>query len=382
MRSQIVNGTVSPGYEAVRKAFEENLASGEEVGASFAVYRNGKAVVDLWGGSSANDSSVAIAEDSLFTIFSATKGLAAICIAMLVERGKLSYDAPVARYWPEFSVNGKEAITVGQLLSHQAGLVATRTPAAIEDYYAHDRIAAELAGQEPYFSPGMWGYHALTAGTLSDELVRRIDGRTINQFFADEVGSPLGLDIFMGLPADQDHRHVGSCGVLDSGTQFFDPPNLAAFSDSMTNPLIDWDWPNQRSFRAAGHPAAGATANGRSLAQLYAMLVCDEREGQAALLRKDVLEDAIRERICGVDQGSGGLGRYGAGFRLNAGTYGANPASFGHPGMGGTVGFADPARRLGIGYATNRIYMPNWFWCDPRLAKLLLALYAAESLDG
>lgn len=373
-----VHGMVLPGYEAVRDAFEENLASGEETGATIAVYRNGQAVVDLWGGCSATDSSKAISEDSLFTIFSATKGLSAICIAMLIERGQLSLDAPVTHYWPEFGANGKGAITVAQLMSHQAGLVATRAPATIEDYYAHTKIAQELAAQEPYFQPGKWGYHALTIGILQDELVRRIDGRTINQFFMDEVAAKLGLDIYMGLPADQDYRHVGSAGDPDPATQFYDTPNMQAFTDSLTNPLIDWDWPNQRSFREHGQPAAGASAGGRSLAQLYAMLVCDEDAGHTPLIRRDVLDDVTAERIIGVDQCLGGIGRYGIGFRLNTGGYGSNPASFGHPGMGGTVAFADPTRHLGVAYTTNRIYMPSWHWCDPRLGRLLLALYAAE----
>ncbi|WP_246611182.1 serine hydrolase domain-containing protein [Aquisediminimonas profunda] len=377
MEPSEIHGTVVPGYEGVREAFEENLSSGLEVGAAFAVYRDGEPLVDLWGGVFANDKSSKIASDSLFTIFSATKGLAAICIAMLVDRGRLTYEEPVAKYWPEFAASGKERITVGELMSHQAGLVATRCPATIFDYYAHNPIAAELARQKPYFEPGTWGYHGLTIGVLSDELVRRIDGRTIHQFFAEEVADPLGLDIYMGLDAEQDHRHVGSCGDPAPALQTFTPPDPQAFVDSMTNPVIDWDWPNQRIFRKNGQPASGATANARSLAQIYAQLVCDPKP---RLIGKETLLQATRERVCGIGRSTGSLGRYAAGFQLNIGAYGANPDSFGHPGLGGTVGFADPARRLGVGYTTNRIVVLSWFPCDPRLSRLLEALYAVESL--
>jgi len=150
-----VEGITRPGYEAVRTAFAENLASGQELGAHFAVYRHGEALVDLWGGRLARDPARPIAQDSLYTIFSATKGIVAMCFALLVERGKISYDEPVATYWPEFASHGKGGITVGELLSHQGGLPTTRIPATIADYYAHDGVAAALAGQEPYFRPGV-----------------------------------------------------------------------------------------------------------------------------------------------------------------------------------------------------------------------------------
>lgn len=369
-------GTVLSGYEGVRTAFEENLASGMESGAAFAVYRNGLAVVDLWGGISATREPGAIVEDSLFSIFSATKGMAAICIAMLVERGLLSYEAEVAAYWLEFAANDKADITVGELMSHQAGLVGTRSSATIEDYYEHDRIASELASQQPYFAPGQWGYHALTFGVLSDELVRRTDGRTMRQFFSEEVAMPHALDIHLGLPAEEDCRHVGICGSPDPSMQVFDCPDPEARAAALANPVIDVDWPNQREFRAHGIPGAGGSANARALAKLYAMLVCKQ---QPALLGSETLREATKERVCGIGQNTGSLGRYAAGFQLNIGAYGSNPGSFGHPGLGGSVAFADPARALGVAYTSNRICMSSWFPCDPRLAKLLEALYAAEA---
>jgi CubicO group peptidase (beta-lactamase class C family) len=201
----------------------------------------------------------------------------------------------------------------------------------------------------------------------------------VRRFFLEEVAPKLDGNVFLGLPAEEDGRHAGATGAPVPGTQFFDSPNPAAFMASMTNPMIDWDWPNQRRFREEGQPGSGASANARGLARLYASLVSDEGKDGLRFLSKAVLEEASRERICGIDQGSGGVGRYAAGFRLNTGSMGSNPASFGHPGLGGSVAFADPGRRLGIAYATSRLLNHSWQGADPRLAKLLVAVYAAES---
>lgn len=372
-------GTVAPGYEAVRAAFKENLTSGRDIGAAFAVYRDGAAVVDIWGGSHFDDRSVRITDRTIFGVNSTTKGVAAICIAMLVDQGKLDYETPVSAYWPEFAANGKGAITVGELMSHQAGLVGLREPVALQDYVAHDGIAAILAAQEPFFRPGLWGYHALTIGTLTDELVRRTDGRTIAHFYEEEIAAKIDIDVFMGLPIGEDDRYAGMFGLEETPASVdFEVPNPEAMAAALANPPVAWDFPNQRFWRAAGHSAAGGTASARGLAKLYANLVSNDRHVELRLLSKAVLEQAIRERITGIDQAMGVLGRYAAGFRLNGGAMGPNPASFGHPGFGGSVAFADPARRIGVAYITNTMRNPDEQWIDPRLASLLEALYAAE----
>jgi CubicO group peptidase (beta-lactamase class C family) len=370
-----VHGTVVRGFEAVRDAFAQNLSDGSEVAAAFAVFRDGEPLVDLWGGHADAARTVPTDEATLFALWSTTKGLAAICIALLVERSKLNYEQRVSDIWPEFAANGKQAITVGELMSHQAGLVATRDPATIEAYFAHEPIAAALAAQQPFFRPGEWGYHTLTYGTLADELVRRVDGRTIGHFFAEELSGPLGLDAFMGLPLDQDHRQAETIGQPDPTAVFFDTPNAEVFSAALLNPLLDWDWPNQRRWREHGVPGAGGSANARSLAKLYGLLVAKPDCGLPQVLSASVLGQATRERIIGVDRVSGAVGRYAAGFRLNTGTMGANSASFGHAGMGGSTAFADPDRRLGIAYTPNRMMAPDWQLLDPRLNRLLTALY-------
>lgn len=370
-----VYGTVLPGYEGVRAAFEDNLASGKEIGASFAVYRDGAPVVNLWGGKSVGSDAASIADDTLFAIFSATKGATSICIAMLVDRGKLDYEAPVSAYWPEFAAGGKAAITVGEMMSHQAGLTGPRTAVTLDDYMAHDPVAILLAAQEPFFRPGVFGYHALAIGTLADELVRRTDGRTLGRFFAEEVAAKLGIDVFLGLPIAEDHRYTEMVSAMGDSTMFYDPTNLEASNAALANPPIVPEWPNSRRWREAGLPAAGGIASARDLARLYAELVGNDSQ----LISRSVLEQATRERVAGIDQTLSGVNRYAAGFSLNVGTMGSNPDSFGHAGFGGSIAFADPARRIGIGYTTNRMLNPDWQAIDPRLMILLREFYAADA---
>ncbi len=371
-----IGGSVATGYGAVRAAFEANFASELELGAAFAVYRDGQSVVDLWGGFADFERQKPARQDTLYGVWSTSKGLAAVCTALLVDRGKLGYDQPVSEIWPEFAAHGKGRITVGELLSHQAGLVATREPVTIDDYYRHERVAELLAGQEPFFAPGAWGYHTLSFGLLADELVRRVDGRPIGKYFAEEIAAPNGIDAFLGLPASEDHRHAESIGAPDPEAIYFDSPDPAATAAAMANPILDWNWPNERAWRAAGIAGAGASASASGLAKLYSLLVA---KGISPLLRPDICREAARERIAGVDRCSGGTGRYAAGFRLNTGTMGSNPASFGHGGLGGSMAFADPARGLGIAYTPNHLLNPSWQRMDRRLIPLLEAVYAAEA---
>ena len=372
-----VFGSVAPRYETVRTAFKATLDSGLEKGGHFAVFRNGSALVDIWGGLTA-DGTQTIKEDSLYSVFSATKALSSLCVALLVDRGILDYEAPVANYWPEFTRNGKSGFSVGHLMSHQVGLMGVSAATTIEDFYAHDGVVALLANQEPDFEPGAWGYHPLTFGTLADEIVRRADGRTMSQFFIEELGAIAGGDAYLRLPQEADHRHCGVEKNPDLSTPQYDSPMPGPFMNSMTNPPIDADWGNQRSFREAGQPGAGASANARGLARIFASIL----DTEDPLISPDTFAQASQERVVGMDRGSGGIGRYAAGFRLNVGTMGSNPDSFGHAGLGGSVVFADPARRLAIAYTTCRVINPSWQGIDPRLAILLRALYECEGPLG
>jgi CubicO group peptidase (beta-lactamase class C family) len=375
----LVAGFVAPGFESVRAAFSANLRQGLEVGAGFAVSRRGVLIVDLWGGHADQARTALLAQDAIFHLWSATKGLAAVCIAMLVDHGKLSYESPVAKYWPEFARHGKQALTVGQLMSHQAGVCGPRQVVTIEDYYMHDSVAALLAAQEPFFEPGTaWGYHALAIGTLAEELVRRVDGRAMGAFFAAELATPLGLEAYLGLPEAQDHRQVRMIPPPAVRSLMFDLPNPPAYQAALENPLLDPSWPESRAWRAAGLAAAGGSADARSLARLYDLLANGGEIGGMHLISRATLAEATRERIAGVDQVLGRYYRWAAGFGLNLnGSMGSHQGSFGCGGWGGTMAFADPARGLGVGYVMNQMLTGDWGAPDPRLSGLLRATYAA-----
>jgi CubicO group peptidase (beta-lactamase class C family) len=373
-----IHGTVARGYEGVRQAFAENFASGQELGSAFAVFHGATPLVDLWAGHANADRTVEVTERTVYGINSSSKGLAAVAIAILVDRNKLDYEQPVSTYWPEFARGGKSAITVGELMSHQAGLVGTRAPVALEDFMEQRRVAALLAEQEPFFGPGVWGYHALTIGTLADELVRRVDGRTLSAFFTEEVTRALGLDAFLGLPAAEDHRCAEMVGNFDPSGLAFDLPDAECAQAALGNPPIEANWANSRRWREAGQAGAGACASARGLSRLYSLLVCHGLPGIDPLVSREVVEQARRERISGIDKVGGWVGRYGAGFRLNTGSMGSSTDAFGHSGAGGSVAFADPLRQLGIAYTPNRLVFPDWQLIDPRLLPLLRTLYAAD----
>src|SRR5688572_29339414 len=202
-----VEGFVESGFEGVRAAFRTNFEQHGEVGAAFALHVEGKKVVDIWGGTADVKTSRPYAEDTLQLVFSTTKGATAMCANLLIERGLLDVDAPVAQYWPEFAQNGKENIPVRMLLNHQAGLYTVDTAPAYADTLRWDPIIEALAAQKPLWEPGTaHGYHALTYGWLVGEVVRRITGKSIGAFFQEEFAKPLGIEFWIGLPKEQHER--------------------------------------------------------------------------------------------------------------------------------------------------------------------------------
>ena len=209
MSSLPLSGTCAPGWEQVRDAVHTNFAAGEEVGCGVAVYHKGELVVDLLSGWTDRTKTKEYAVDSLQLVFSTTKGVTATAVAMCVERGLLSYELPVAHYWPEFAQNGKGNVTVAQLLSHQAGLYTVERHMELEEILHWNTITAELAGMAALWEPGTsHGYHALTFGWLAGELIRRVDGRGVGQFIQEEIAGPLGVEIYVGLPEAFEHRVV------------------------------------------------------------------------------------------------------------------------------------------------------------------------------
>jgi len=302
MAHTTAGGFVAPGWEPVRAAFEKNFELGEEVGASAAVYHRGQRVVDIWGGSFAPGSDRPYDDSALQLMFSTTKGIVAIAVAMCVQRGLIDYDAPVATYWPEFAAQGKGEATVAQLLSHQCGLIAPDVPVTLADALDWKTITAMIADARPDWPIGTGhGYHAVTFGWLAGELIRRTDGRSPGQFVADEIAGPLGVELWIGLPEEQEDRVSPILGrplnednpdpaikaMLD---MFLGPGTRGGRALFLNGAFQVEDAFNRRDVHAAEVPAANGIGNAAALAKIYAATI-GEVDG-VRLLDQAVLDRA------------------------------------------------------------------------------------------
>ncbi|NND74954.1 MAG: beta-lactamase family protein [Ilumatobacter sp.] len=381
-----INGTVADGYGAVADTFERNFAEHGELGAAFSVYVDGEMKADLWAGVADKQTGAEWNADTLQLVFSTTKGAAAICVARLAQAGAIDYEAPVASYWPDFAEAGKETITVGQMMSHQGGLPYVDAPLTLADIVAVDPVVAALEAQAPVWEPGtQHGYHALTYGWLAGELVRRVDGRTLGTYFAEEVAAPLGLDFWIGLPEQEESR----VSRLETAPPVSDPEMLALMMavmgpgtngfkaltmngavmalDPVDNPF------NSREVHATEMPAANGITTARSLARMYGATVADV-DG-VRLLASDTVEETRAERVNGPDACLVANSRFGYGFMLDGElTPLLSGASFGHAGAGGSLGYADPEAKVGYGYVMNQ--MANGIAGDPRTIALNEAVRA------
>jgi CubicO group peptidase (beta-lactamase class C family) len=385
-RDATVHGEIAPGFEPVREAFAANLAEGRDVGAGTCVYRDGRPVVDLWGGEFVAGTGAPYGRDALQIVFSTTKGATAVCVAILVDRGLLDYAAKVADYWPEFAENGKADITVTQLMSHQAGLPTIDARLSTAEVLAWDPIVEALAAQKPLWEPGTaHGYHALTYGYLAGELVRRVTGKPIGEFFATEVAAPLGLDFWIGLPESQEPRVSPMIPAPPP------PPEMAEIMEAVMGPdtlggralslngalAVTEDNPifvfNRREVHAAEIPAANGITNARSLARMYAARI-GEVDG-VRLLSPAVVDRARVQLTTGTDQCLQVETTFGLGF-MTSGPFAplGGPGGFGHPGAGGSVGFAVPEKGLAFGYVMNQ--MEANLAGDSRVAVLTEALFS------
>lgn len=377
-----IDGKVASGFEPVADAFAANFESGDEVGAACAVYVDGEEVVDIRAGLADPESGRPWDESTLALVHSTTKGVAAVCAALLVQRGDLDIDRPVADYWPEFAANGKDRLPVRMLLNHQAGLPVVDRPLTMDDVFAGTPVVEALAEQRPVWEPGTrHGYHAVTYGTLVGEVVRRITGRTLGRFFADEIAGPLGLDFWIGLPRDEHHRVAAFVYPEEGETPpegeraaaFADPNGIPIRAATMNGALLDVDHDDEfyAKWYSAEMPAANGIGNARAIARLYAACV-SEVDG-IRLLDDDTVALATTEQSCGPDAVILTDTRYGLGFWLPTPTNPMlGPTSFGHPGSGGSVGLADVEARVGFGYVMNR--MGTIPMGDPRKYTLLQAL--------
>ena len=385
-----IGGAVAPGFERVKDAFAANFEQHGEVGAAFSLYHQGRKVVDLWGGVADVEDGRPWTEDTLVMVFSSTKGATAVCAHLLAQRGELDLDAPVAAYWPEFAAAGKEDIPVRWLLSHQVGLPVFDNPLTPEEFLAWAPPVKALAAQQPVWEPGTaHGYHAGTYGWLVGEVVRRISGKSVGTFFADEVAGPLGLDFWIGLPESEESR-VARMVEIDLQDGAIDEQALTERRRALLDAARDPDAllnrpattgpldPNSRAFRAAEIPAGNGITDARSLARMYASLIGDGVDG-VRLLDAETVARATAEQASGRDAVLQIATRFGLGFELNLphGHLGQEGA-FGHSGAGGSLGFADPKAEIAFGYVMNKMQMVASD--DPRTLTLIAAVHA--SLKG
>ncbi len=374
--SSPIAGQCSPRFAKVREAFVANFAGRGDVGASFAIVHDGEVVANLWGGYADAKKIRPWAADTLTNVWSTTKGVASICFAMLVDRSLANYDDPVAKYWPEFAINGKQSITIAQLLSHQAGLCGFDKPVTLEDFYDQSRAEAALAAQAPFWAPGIQaGYHAVTIGILANGLFKRIEGRTLADFVREELAAPHDLDLYVGLPDSEAHRASEIIAPPTLSSTDANPMPSRAQQAALANPLLDPLSANTRPWRLAPIPSVNGHATALPLAHLYSAMASGGEIKGRKLLGPKAIAAATNLRIQGTDAVLGIEARWGAGFLLNShAIYGDKPTAFGHSGWGGSFAFADPERRLGVSYVMNA--MGHNLIGDPRGMALVTATLA------
>jgi CubicO group peptidase (beta-lactamase class C family) len=372
-----VQGFVKAGFEPVRTAFAANFERHGEVGAACCIHVHGRPVVDLWGGTTTPGGTTPYTGDTLQLVASTTKGVVAIAAHLLAQEGKLDFDAPVTRYWPEFGAEGKERIPVRWLFSHRAGLAAIDRPVSLADVYAWDPVVDALAAQRPLWEPGSThGYHVGTFGWLAGEVIRRVSGKSVGRFVADRLAKPLGLEFWIGLP-DQLYSRVAllippspPAGPPDVFTaRLLDPTTL--LHRAFVNPMLLPNDLNDPAFWAAEIPAANGIGTARSLSRLYA--ACIGAVDGERVLHPDTLERATEVQSAGEDLVLGYETRYATGFQRSFPFRPmAGEGSFGHYGMGGSVGFADRQLDFSFAYVMNQM-LPSG-GVDPRPAALVEAL--------
>ena len=381
-----IQGRCDERFSPVRDAFARNFEEFGEVGAAVAVTVDGQPVLDLWGGIVDKDTMSPWKQDTIVTVYSTTKGMTAICAHRLVEQGRLDLNDPVAKYWPEFAQAGKAEVPVHLLLSHRVGLptVSEKVPeGAIFDWATMTDVIAQ---QTPFWEPGTrHGYHGLTYGWLVGEVVRRISGKSLGTFFRDEVALPLGLDFHIGVDPKL-HGRIATMYTADvpidiaqqleqrqQEVQERMSPELRAARENIS--IVGAH--NSEAWRTAEIPAANGHSDARSLARVYGALACGGNVDGVDVLSPESIARATTEQAAGPDAMLPNPTRFALGFWLTRdGNMGPNPRNFGHPGAGGSLGFADPDRRIGFGYVMNQMKVGVQAE-SPSCRSLVDALYAS-----
>jgi CubicO group peptidase (beta-lactamase class C family) len=392
IEASLLQGEVAPGFEEVASEFEKNFAQRGEVGAACAVYHEGRKVVDLWGGYRDRETLSSWEEDTLVLVFSATKGISALTMALAHSRGLVDYDERVATYWPEFAQNGKENITLRQLLSHQVGLCAIDEPLDAQVLADLDAVASILARQRPAWEPGTrHGYHHLSLGLYEGELIRRTDPhhRSLGRFFQEEIATPLGLVFYIGLPSEVPNSKVATIEgftalqmLMHINTMpvgmvlgYMNPRSLTrrTFGNPKLRSPADF---NRQEYRRVELPAGNGIGQVRSMAKAYGVFAAGNHE---LGIDQDTLKALAapptppslgsRDEVLKTEMSySLGFNRPSKAFR-----FGSGEKSFGTIGAGGSFGFADLEAQVGFAYAPNK--MGFHIWDDPREKALRDAVY-------
>ena len=369
----VIQGDYDELFTAVPQVLAE-LLDGGDVGGAAAVFVDGEPVVDVWGGHADAGRTRPWGRDTIVTVCSVTKPMTALCVLLLADRGELDLDAPVARYWPRFAAAGKDAVLVRHVLAHTAGLPDWDDPMAVEDLYDWTAATDRLAAQAPQWQPGTAaGYHSLTQGFLLGEVVRRVTGRTVGTFLAEEVTGPLGADFRIGVAAEDDHRvaplvpppsrdedYQAAAAGVPAGQE-------AGLTSGLRLRVRD---ANSVAWRRAEIPAAGGFGTARSVARVQAVMVDRRADGAATLLSRPVRERAWQEQFAGVDRVLGVPMRYGLG-------YGIFGTAYGWGGWGGSLTMVDPAAGMAVAYVTNQMREPG---DDQRGLEIVMAAY--DGLQG
>ena len=366
-----VRGTVTPGFEPVRDVFEETFAAGEEMGAGFAAILDGETVVDIQGGYAGRSRETPWNERTIVPVYSTTKGIAALVIARIIGELADGYETKVSTVWPEFSVAGKAGITIGEMLSHQAGLPGFREPIDPALWLDPPALAAELAGTEPLWEPGTaHGYHPTTWGYLAGEIVQRIAGRSLGTILREDICGPHGVDFHIGLP-EEEHGRIAEI------MRPREMPQLGELNDFKKIAfLTKWSSPSRggAAWRKIEIPSANGHGSALGVAQLYGLYANGGMLDGKRLIPGDSFAELTRRRTIGEDLVLPFVTEFAAGvMRNNLGIYGPNPETLAHSGWGGSLALGDPDRRLSAAYVMNR--QSSFLQGDPRARRLVDALY-------
>ena len=389
MPNLLINGFCDSKFSAIESAFADNFAQRGDVGAAVSVYQNNQKVVDLWAGHMDAQQQRPLSQETLFTVWSLGKAVAALCVLRLVDAAKLNLHDPVAKHWPEFAQGGKAKITVAELLSHRAGLVALDAKLDLGAWANWPQYVRALEQQTPWWTSGeRHGYHVHTYGFLLGELLYRVDGRTIAQYLQDEITQPLGIDFFYGVD-DNALRHIADnipYVNADEPAAANDAAALGALSADDRMRYLTYNNPtffnegefgiNSRAWRQAMFPSTSPQSDARSVAKIFSALANDGQIDGIQLLSPELIEQAIAISADGIDAVMARPTRFGLGFMLTMPQrpLGPNLRTFGHYGNAGLLGFADPDAKLSFCYTMNK---QGRAWRDPRNIALVDALYAS-----